>query len=174
MIKIAEAINSFAREAEQTNVQLEEPIFVLTSSQIQKLIIRTILEATEPLIKRIDALEVITAHQDKKIAALEATQDIQGENQFIQLRLIADLRKDKEPQPLQKDRGEILRALIAANGGKMLAKEARQKMHLDRATFSRLLPKMKYYIEVRPYHLKKNQKLLVLKSKLVELNNQQD
>ena len=73
-------------------------------------------------------------------------------------------------QPLQKDRGEILRALLAANGGKMLAKEARQKMHLDRATFSRLMPKMKNYIEVRPYRLKKNQKLLVLKSKLVEFN----
>ena len=73
-------------------------------------------------------------------------------------------------QPLQKDRGEILRALLAANGGKMLDKEARQKMHLDRATFTRLMPKMKDYIEVRPYRLKKNQKLLVLKSKLVEFN----
>ena len=52
----------------------------------------------------------------------------------------------------------------------MLDKEARLKMHLDRATFSRLMPKMKDYIEVRPYRLKKNQKLLVLKSKLVEFN----
>jgi len=60
----------------------------------------------------------------------------------------------EEPQPMQKDRGEILRALLAANGGKMLAKEARKRMHLDRATFSRLLTAMKDYIEVRPYHLK--------------------
>jgi hypothetical protein len=32
---------------------------------------------------------------------------------------------------MQKDRGEILRALLAANGGKMLAKEARKRMHLS-------------------------------------------
>jgi hypothetical protein len=68
-----------------------------------------------------------------------------------------------EPQPLQKDRGEILRALIAANGGKMLAKDARQKMHLIKPRFSELLATMKEDIEIRPYHLRKNQKVLVLK-----------
>ena len=88
---------------------------------------------------------------------------LQAENSFIQLQLINDLRKDKEPQPLQKDRGEILRALLAANGGKMLAKEARQKMHLSRPLFSMLLATMKDDIEVRPYHLRKNQRILALK-----------
>jgi uncharacterized membrane protein len=68
-----------------------------------------------------------------------------------------------KPQPLQKDRGEILRALIAANGGRMLAKDARQKMHLSRSLFSMLLTTMKKDIEVRTYQLKKNQKLLVLR-----------
>jgi hypothetical protein len=38
----------------------------------------------------------------------------------------------KEPQRLQKDRAEILRALLAATGGKMLAKDARQKMHIKK------------------------------------------
>ena len=64
---------------------------------------------------------------------------------------------------MQRDRGEILRALIAVNGGKMLATDARKKMHLDRATFSRLLPTMKDEIEVRPYHLNKSWKVLVLR-----------
>jgi len=64
---------------------------------------------------------------------------------------------------MQKDRGDILRALLAANGGKMLAKDARLKMHLIKPRFSELLATMKDDIEIRPYHLKKNQKVLVLK-----------
>lgn len=64
---------------------------------------------------------------------------------------------------MQKDRAEILRALLAANGGKMLAKDARQKMHLSKSRFSELLVIMKGDIEVKQYHLKKNQKVLVLK-----------
>ena len=53
---------------------------------------------------------------------------------------------------MQKDRGEILRALIAANGGKMLAKEARQKMKMDKATFSRLLDTLRNDIEIMSFH----------------------
>lgn len=61
------------------------------------------------------------------MATLEATQDTQGENEVNLLQFINDLRKDREPQPLQKDRGEILRALFVANGGKMLAKDAERR-----------------------------------------------
>ena len=101
--------------------------------------------------------------RDEKIVALEATQDAQAENELNMLRLINDLRKDREPQPLQKDRGEILRALIAANGGKMLATDARKKMHLSRSRFSELLATMKDGIEARPYHLNKSWQVLVLR-----------
>jgi hypothetical protein len=61
--------------------------------------------------------------------ALEATQARLSDNQFIQLKLTDDLRETirKEPQPMQKDRAEILRALLVANGGKMLAKDARKR-----------------------------------------------
>ena len=160
MIEIAKAINSFAHVAQQADVSpSEEPIFVLTGSQLQEIISRAI----QPLQDRVDTLEDTITHQEEKIVALEATQDLQAENSFIQLQLINNLRKGSEPQPLQKDRGEILRALLAANGGKMLAKEARQKMHLIKPRFSELLATMKNDIEVRPYHLKKNQKVLVLK-----------
>ena len=128
-------INSFAHVAQQAEVPPEEPIFVLTGSQLQEIISR----AVQPLQDRIDALEVTVASQEETMAALEATQDVLGENDLNQLRLIADLHKVQEPQPLQKDRGEILRALLAANGGKMLAKEARQKMHLADYAFSKLV-----------------------------------
>ena len=159
MLKVAEAINSFAHEAQQVDVPPEEPIFVLTGSQLQDIISSAIL----PLQAELQDLKDTVALQGEKIAALEATQDLQAENSFIQLQLINDLRKDKEPQPLQKDRGEILRAMLAANGGKMLAKEARQKMRMNKPAFSKLLAVMKRDIETKPYSFKRNQKLLILK-----------
>ena len=152
-------INSFAPVAQQADVSPEEPIFVLTESQLQDIISRAVL----PLQADLQDLKDTIALHGEKIAALEATQDTQAENELNMLRLINDLRKDKEPQPLQRDRGEILRALLAANGGKMLAKDARQKMHLIKPRFSELLATMKNEVEVRPYHLNKNQKVLVLK-----------
>ena len=159
MIKIAEAINSFASVAEQADVSPDEPIFVLTGAQLQDIISRTIL----PLQAELQDLKDTIAIQGEKIAALEATQDTQGENELNMLRLINDLRKDKAPQPLQKDRGEILRALLAANGGKMLAKEARQKMHLNQPRFSELLATMRDCIDTKSYHINKSAKILILK-----------
>jgi hypothetical protein len=87
-----------------------------------------LIKAVLPLQAELRELKDTIVLQGEKIAALEATQDLQAENSFIQLQLINDLRKDREPQPLQKDRGEILRALIAANGGKMLATDARKPL----------------------------------------------
>jgi hypothetical protein len=45
----------------------------------------------------------------------------------------------------------------------MLAKEAIQKMHLADYALSKLLETMKDDFEVRPYHLRQNQRLLVSK-----------
>jgi hypothetical protein len=112
----------------------------------------------------------IVDNQAEKITTLEATVNTLGDNQFIQLRLIGQLREatKKEAQPLQRDRGDILRALIAANGGKMLAKDARQKMRLSRSVFSQLTATMKDDIEVKPFNLRKNQKVIILKSCLAK------
>jgi hypothetical protein len=139
MEEIASArINSFAPV--QADVQpVEEPIFVLTRSQLQEIITR----ATKPLQDRLDALQ--------EEIALERAYDRQR---------IAKLERN-EPQPLQRDRGEILRALIAANGGKMLAKDARQKMHLSKQSFTNLLSVVDG-VESRPYRTDKRQRLLVL------------
>ena len=157
----ATQINSFAHVAQQADVSPEEPIFVLTSTQLQEIISRAI----QPLYEEARELKVIVANLEGKISALEATQDLHAENQFIQLQLINNLRDaiHKEPQPLQKDRGEILRALIAANSGKMLAKEARQKMRMDKGNFSRLLDTLKDYIDTKPLHQDKRKLLLIIK-----------
>jgi hypothetical protein len=90
------------------------------------------------------------------------------ENQEIQLKLINQLRAEarKEPQPMQKDRADILRALLVANGGKMLAKDIRKKMHLSKERFSNLLL-ICDFIERKPYHLDRRQTFIILKSELV-------
>ena len=135
MSEIANArINSFAHVAQQAEVSPEEPIFVLTGSQLQEIITRAVQEATERLY-----LEI--AYDRQRISKLE----------------------QREPQPLQKDRGEILRALLAANSGKMLAKEARQKMRLSEQLFSMLIASMENYIEIKPLHSDKRKNLLILK-----------
>ena len=163
MIKAAIAINSFAPVAEQVDVPpLEEPIFVLTGSQLEQIISRAI----QPLQDEISQLKAIVVSQADELAALKATVNQYNDARCSEIafdrKRIAKLEQ-KEPQPLQRDRGEILRALIAANGGKMLAKDARQKMHLSETRFSLLVNSMKDYIEVRPYHIRKNQNVLILK-----------
>jgi uncharacterized membrane protein len=134
-------INSFAHTAQQADVSKDESIFVLTGSQLKEII----AQATKPLQDRLDALE--------ESISLERAYDRQRISKLEQ----------KEPQPLQKDRGDILRALLAANGGKMLLKESRKKMHLSRSAFSQLLATMDDYIETKPYHINKSAKILMLK-----------
>jgi outer membrane lipoprotein-sorting protein len=160
-------INSFAPIAAQTDFESpsEEAVFILNSGQLSALITNAIEKAIEPIQDRVKDLEKIVATQGKQIATLTSTQE-QDVN-----RICLDIAFDRqrlaklemvEPQPMQRDRGEILRALLVANGGKMLAKDARQKMRLDKVLFSQLLAKTED-IEIRTYRLDKRQRLLVLK-----------
>lgn len=161
-------IYSFAPIAAQTDFPVspsEEAVFILTSSQLQDFVTQAIQKALQPFQDEVRDLKATVARQDEKMAALEARISLQEDNGLIQLRLINDLREatKKEPQPLQKDRGEILWALIAANGGKMLAKDARQKMHLSKELFSMLIASMNDYIESKPLHSDKRKLVLTLK-----------
>lgn len=166
MIEVATAINRFASEEMQAKVPPSEgPVFILTSSQLQGIVTQAVKKAIQPLQDRIESQDATIVALEQKIAVMEATQETHADNQLIQLKLIAELREatKKEPQPLQKDRGEILRALIAANGGKMLAKDARQRMRMDKATFSRLLATLQDHIETKPLHQDKRRLLLIIK-----------
>lgn len=155
-VRLAESINTFGILPNADIVPpSEESVFILTSDQLQDII----KEAIQPLQDEISDLKATVAKLQEDITALEATQDTHADNQLIQLRLIADLRKG--PQPMQRDRGEILRALIVANGGKMLAKDARQKMHLSKQSFTNLLAVVDG-VESRPCRTDKRQRLLVL------------
>jgi hypothetical protein len=168
MTKLADAsINSFG-PSPKADVPPEDPIFVMTSSQLQEVISRTI----QPLQDRIESLEGMIGSQLEEMATLRtklASQESLQESEIS--RICVDIAQDRrrlcalekvEPQPLQKDRGEILRALIAANGGKMLAKDARAKMHLSKNRFSELLATLKGDIDVKPSHSDKRKLILIL------------
>jgi hypothetical protein len=129
-------------------MMMEEPAFITIPYQEFKIIVQEV----HSLRDQIAALE---AHQLNDTARL--ARDIALDRQRI-----TKLEK-VEPQPLQKDRADILRALIAANGGKMLAKDARQKMHLSKELFSMLIASMGDYLEVKPLHSDKRKKVLALK-----------
>lgn len=80
---------------------------------------------------------------------------------------IYELKYGSDPTPAQQDKGKALRAILAANGGKMLAKEARKIMRLPENRFSELLASQSAHIKVERSKLDKRKKLLVLKSKLL-------
>jgi hypothetical protein len=113
---------------------------------------------------KIVVLETKIANQEKKIAALEAEHNRDLER--LALEAAYDRQRvtklEQKVQPLQRDRGEILRALIVANGGKVLAKYARLKMHLDKATFSRLLNTISDHVARKVHQPDRRQKMLVL------------
>jgi hypothetical protein len=137
---VADAISAFPSNVSPS----DQDQLVLTRGELN----RIIAGATKEIRSDIDDLRAEVAEERAKdrrrIAALE----------------------HEEPQPMQKDRAEILRALLAANGGKMMAKDARQKMHLSENRFSELLSCCDF-IEARPSHLDKGKLVIILKSELL-------
>ncbi|HOV83137.1 MAG TPA: hypothetical protein PLQ01_10755 [Methanothrix sp.] len=113
----------------------------------------TLTARMDTLTARVSSLESME-EQDISRVCLDIAQDRQR---------ITKLEKPPEPQPTQKDRAEILRALLAANNGKMLAKDARKKMRLSAYAFSKLL-KVCDFIDRKSYHLDRRQDILILKS----------
>jgi len=119
------------------------------------------------LVSELERLKVQVALHDGRIVEIAARQDedcdrLARDIAYDRQRL-ARLEAPPDQTPSQKDRGEILRALLAANGGKMPLKEVRQKMHLSKAQFSQLLASIDNSIEQKTYHLDKRQKILILR-----------
>jgi len=119
------------------------------------------------LVSEIDRLKAHMESLDRRITELSDRQDedcerIARDIAYDRQRL-ARLEAPGDPTPSQKDRSEILRALLAAYGGKMPEKEARQKMRLSKSQFSQLLTSMKDFIDSKPSSLDRRQKILVLK-----------
>ena len=119
------------------------------------------------LVGELERLKVQMASQDRRIVEIAARQDEDCERFARDIaydrQRLAKLETPPDPMPSQKDRAEILRALLVANSGKMFEKEARQKMRLSKSQFSQLLASIKDHVELKPYHLDKRQKILLLK-----------
>jgi len=187
-IEDAPIINTFGLP--EATVSPSDQLITLTLGQLQDLVRQAIERATAPLTARLDAMEergvgcreggedASDSHK-RQDNLLQVVQNLLAENMALKRELeafqehVAQERafdrqrlarlEHKEPQPLQKDRGEILRALIAANGGKMLAKEARQKMRISKSSFSQLLATMKDYLGIKGYHQDKRNLVLFIK-----------
>lgn len=119
----------------------------------------------------------IQAHPTEAMAALIETVNRLGEEIAIMKRDSRLYREDirdlfeaidsleqTKVQPAQKDRKEVLKALLLMNQGKMLARDARHKMNLSESQFSQIIAKAKDEIEVRPLNSNKRMNLLVLRS----------
>ena len=161
-------IKAFGKSPKPDFVSPSEQLITLTIGQLSDLITQAVEKVIQPLQDEVESFRAIVARQDEKIAALEARIGLQEDNGLIQLRLIGQLREasKKEAQPLQKDRADILKALVVANGGKMLLSSARQKMHLRKDQFSQML-KSCNFVEVKPLHSDKRKMVIILKDDLV-------
>ena len=148
MIDVASAnINSFGNIPKADFEQPSEQLITLTAGQLQDL-----LGAIHSLKAEVAALQE-QRHQDHQeiaelrqmVASLEATQDTQGENQFIMLKLINGLKEERAPpEPTKKTQDHINDiALILGTKEKRLIEDQASRHYLQRyreegMTFSQL------------------------------------
>ncbi|MCU0637032.1 MAG: hypothetical protein MUE87_00170 [Methanothrix sp.] len=148
-------LNSFASTATQNDFPVS-PVVTIPAALLQELLgaVQDLKEEVAALREGHDKDRAELAAMRQQIAASEQWQATLSDNQYTQLQIINQLRETtkKETTPGQKDRVDILHALIAANGGKMLAKDARQKMHLQKNQFSLILAAARDRIEIKPLH----------------------
>lgn len=114
-----------------------------------------------------------TAEYQQLLAAVQEISTLRAELESLQERFARDLAEDRrritalessqdKPQPRQLNQSEVLRALLAANGGKMLQSTAIEKMGIPKSDFSKLLRTMKNDIHVKPYYKDRRKNLLEL------------
>ena len=158
-------IKAFGNSPKDGFVSPSEQLITLTIGQLQDIVTQAVEKAIQPLQDRIESMDDTIAALDTKISSLESTQEHDVNRICLDIcqdrQRLARLEKS-EPQPLQKDRGDILRALIVANGGKMLAKDARAKIRMSKQSFTNLLAVVDG-VESRPLRTDRRQRLLVLK-----------
>ena len=173
MDNVATASLNNLRIPEANFVPSSEQSITVSLSDLRQIITQAVQEAIQPLQDEVELLRATVASQEEKIAALTSTQDTQADNQLIQLRLINQLRETarKEPTADQVDKIKILRALLAAHGGKMLMRDARRIMKMDSGNFSRLVAAAPEYVDIKKSKLNKRLTLLMLKSDLNAVNS---
>jgi hypothetical protein len=115
MIEVAKALNSFAQSPAEQTVPTEEPIFVLTGSQLQAII----HQAIQPLQDEICQLKALVVSHEDELAALKATVNQYNEARCSEIafdrRRIAKLENPvKEPGKTELSRAEKIAKYLAA------------------------------------------------------------
>jgi DNA-binding protein H-NS len=167
MLNVATAsINTFGTTEPKADFvpPSEEPVFILTAGQLQDLIREVVQDLKEEISQLREERAQDRAEFDRfkathKAFAIQATNDI---DQIFEAMI-------KKPTATQKDRADILRALLAANNGKLLVSDARRKMRMPKNKFSELLATCDF-VTLKPYHLDGRKKVIILKSELVPGN----
>ena len=142
--------------------------------QSLQIVISDLLETKKDLQATVKKLTIQIEELKQKLQDQEAALAFQEKRLDKHSEYILDIkdRMDPEPQPKQKDQGEILRLLLAQNNGKMLKADARHKMGLSKSQFSDLLSTMSGLVESKPLRSDRRSHVLILikNKELVQLN----
>ena len=103
---------------------------------------------------------------------LKEISNLRAELEHLQEKFARDIAEDRrriavlehcEPEPRNRDRGEVLAALIIKNGGHIPRQDARKIMRLSESQFSQLLTASKDIIVISPSKIDHRIKILSLK-----------
>ena len=90
---------------------------------------------------------------------LKEISNLRAELEHLQEKFARDIAEDRrritvlehrEPEPRNRDRGEVLAALIIKNGGHIPRQDARKIMRLSESQFSQLLTASSDFIVISP------------------------
>jgi hypothetical protein len=181
MSNVANArINTFGQspKADIVSPSEEEPVFILTSSQLSNLITQAVEKAIQPLQDEVSQLRATVATQGEKIAALEATEE-QDVNRICmdiaqdRRRLTAMESRTSAPAPSAPPQGERTIARIGKieevlkSRGPTTLKQLGHVLGICKATMTRLLGKLdmrRYELHARPGDAR--EKVLRLKAQI--------
>ena len=106
------------------------------------------------------------------LEGLKEISNLRAELEHLQEKFARDIAEDRrriavlehrEPEPRNRDRGEVLTALIIKNGGHIPRQDARKIMRLSESQFSQLLTASKDFIVISPSRIDHRIKILSLK-----------
>ena len=109
-------IKAFGKTPKTGFVSSSEQLITLTIGQLQELVTQAVEKAIQPLQDQLSDTRARVDNQAEKITALEATVNTLGDNQFIQLQLIHELRETtkKEPGKTEVSRAEKIAKYLAS------------------------------------------------------------
>jgi DNA-binding transcriptional regulator YiaG len=106
------------------------------------------------------------------VTAVQEISKLRAELESLQEKFARDVAEDRtritvlehcEPEPRNRDRGEVLAALIIRNGGHIPRQEARKIMRLSESQFSQLLNASRDFIVISASRIDRRIKILSLK-----------